>query len=175
MNDGDTDSRDFVHALPAKLEFARGEASKTIEIPINSDFDGEDAETFQVALSNATGDAKLADATSFANVTIARSEPDNRFTVGQAVRKRNGSAQIPVTIPGPGQLTSDDAGSKDLLKTTDAFVDKAGTTMLKVKPERRTKRKLRRGKKVKLTAEITYTPDGGSAKSADAAVTLKRK
>jgi subtilisin-like proprotein convertase family protein len=175
VNDGDTDSRDFVHAVSAKVQFARGEASKTIEIPINADFDAEGPETFQVALSNATGDAKLTEAAAFALVTIAQSAPDNRFTVGTAVRKRNGSAQIPVTIPGPGELTSDDAGSKDLLKTTDAVADKAGTTMLKVKPAKRTKRKLKRGKKVKVTAEITYKPSGGSANSVEAPVKLKLK
>ncbi len=184
--DGETDSRDFGHALPTKLDFARGEASKTIEIPINADVEREGPETFQVALADATGDAVLADATSIAKVTIAGSAPDNgapdngapdnRFTVGRAVRLRNGSAEIAVTIPGPGKLTSDDVdGTKDRLKTTDAFPNAAGTTILKVKPERRTKRKLRRGKKVSLTAEITYTPDGGSANTAEAPVVLKKK
>ena len=175
VNDIGTDSSDFSHAVPTKLEFARGEASKTIDIPINADTETEEAETFKLALANATGDATLFDLTSSATVTIARSAPDNRFTLGQAVRKRNGSAQIPVTIPGPGQLTSDDAGAKDLLKTTDASATKAGTTMLKVKPAKSTKRKLRRGKKVKVTAKITFTPNGGTANSAEAPVKLKRK
>jgi subtilisin-like proprotein convertase family protein len=173
VTDGETDSKDFAHAVPATLQFARGETTKTIAIPITKDFDAEGPETFQVALANATGDAKLANAT--AKVTIARSEPDNRFTLGKAIRKRNGSAQIPVTIPGPGQLTSDDAGAKDLLKAIGASAQKPGTTMLKVKPAKRTKRKLKRGKKVKLTASVTFTPDGGSANSKQAPVTLKRK
>ena len=80
-----------------------------------------------------------------------------------------------MTIPGPGKLTSDDAGAKPLLKATDALAERAGPTILKVKPEKRTKRKLRRGKKVKLTARITFTPSGGSANSADAPVVLKKK
>jgi len=175
VKDGDTDSRDFGHALPTTLSFARGEASKTIDIPINSDLDGEPAEKFFVQLSNATGDAKLTDATSIATVTIAASPPDNRFTVGAAERRRNGSAVIPVTVPGPGQLTSDDAGSKDQLQTVDGFASAAGITTLKIKPAKSTKRKLKRGKKVNLTAAITFTPTGGSANSTEAPVVLKRK
>ena len=58
--DGETDSRDFGHALPTTVEFAAGETLKTITIPINGDQEGEAAETFQLALSNATGDAALA-------------------------------------------------------------------------------------------------------------------
>jgi subtilisin-like proprotein convertase family protein len=175
ITDGDTDNRDFSHALPTKIDFARGEASKTIDIPINADQDGEPAEKFFVQLADATGDAKLADATSIATVTIAKSEPDNNFKVGKAQRKPNGSAVIPVTVPGPGQLTSDDAGAKNQLKTIDGFANSAGTTALKVKPAKSTKRKLKRGKKVKLTAEITFTPTDGKANSAQAPVSLKRK
>ena len=121
INDSDTDPSDYT-APPTKLQFARGETSKTIDIPIRSDLQGEEAETFFVTLANPVNDAGLSDATSFATVTIARSEPDNRFTIGQVERKPNGSAQVPVTIPVAGQLTSDDAaGPKDRLKTTDAF------------------------------------------------------
>ena len=174
VTDVETDNRDFGHALPTTLQFARGEASKTIDIPIVADNEGEPAERFQVALSDATGDAALAQGGSIANVTIARSEPDNRFTLGQAIKKRNGSAEIPVTVPGPGQLTSDDAGAKDQLKTVSTAASAAGTIILKVKPSKSTKRKLRRGKKVKLTAKITFTPTGGSANSAETPVKLKK-
>jgi subtilisin-like proprotein convertase family protein len=174
VNDSDTDPSDYT-APPAKLQFARGEIQKTISIPITADLSGEEPETFFVNLANPANDASLSDATATATVTIARSEPDNRFTLGRVERKRNGSARIAVTIPSGGQLTSDDAGSKDLLKTTDAFPETAGTTMLKLKPEKKAKRKLKRGKKVRLTARITYTPNGGSANFAEAPVTLKRK
>jgi subtilisin-like proprotein convertase family protein len=174
INDSDTDPSDYT-APAAKLQFARGETSKTIDVPIRADLLGEDPETFFVTLSNPVNDAALADATSSTAVTIARSEPDNRFTIGEVERKRNGSAQVSVTIPVGGQLTSDDAGGKDRLKTVDAFPETGGTTVLKLKPEKGTKRKLKRGKKVKLTAEITYTPTGGSANSHETPVTLKRK
>lgn len=173
--DGTTDAADFSHAVPASLQFAHGEASKTIDIPITADFEGEEGEAFSLRLANASGDAALSDLNSSSTVTIAKSEPDNRFTVGKPVKKRNGSATIAVTVPGPGQLTSDDAGNKDLLRRTEASAAQAGTTTLEIRPVGKAKRKLRRGKKVKLTAEIVYTPDDGTANSAEARVKLKKK
>ena len=174
INDSDTDPSDYT-APPSRVAFARGETSKTIDIPIGADFQGEEPENFFVTLSNPVNDALLADATSTATVSIARSAPDNRFTVGASIKKRNGTAGLPVTVPGVGTLTAADAGPKSLLKPTEAFAETAGTTVLKLKPAKKAKRKLKRGKKVKLTAAVTYTPDGGSANSAEAPVTLKRK
>ncbi len=174
INDSDTDASDYT-APPSKLTFARGETSKTLSIPIGADFQGEEPENFFVTLSNPTNDALLADATSTATVTIARSEPDNRFTVGAAIKKRNGSAKLPVTVPGAGTITAIDDGPKSLLKPAEAFAEQPGTTVLKLKPAKKAKRKLKRGKKIKLTAEVIYTPDGGSANGAEAPVTLKKK
>jgi subtilisin-like proprotein convertase family protein len=175
LDRGDTDPSDIAGTIPSQLQFARGESLKTIAIPINADFAGENAEDLVVSLSNPTDDALLSDATASAVVTIAKSEPDNRFTLGAAERQRNGTATLPVTIPGPGTLGADDAGSDDLLKAVQTDAPKAGTTTITLKPARKAKRKLRRGKKVQLTAAITYTPNDGSANSADAPVTLKRK
>lgn len=174
ISDSDTDASDYT-APPSKLTFERGETSKTISVPIGADLRGEEAETFFVTLSNPVNDALLADATSSATVTIARSEPDNRFTVGAAIRKRNGSAELPVTVPGVGTITALDAGPKSLLKPAETFAAQPGTAVLELKPAKRAKRKLRRGKKVELTAAVVYTPDGGSANSAEAPVTLKKK
>ena len=49
INDSDTDPSDYT-APPAKLQFARGETSKTIAVPIGADFQGEEPETFFVTL-----------------------------------------------------------------------------------------------------------------------------
>ena len=159
--------------VPTQLQFARGETSKTIEIPIPADLEGEVAETFIVGLGNALDDAALADATAFATVTIAPSVPDNRFTLGKVKKLPNGFARVPVTIPFPGTITADDAGNKDKLNQTE-IDGEAGTTNLTIKPDRETKRKLRQGNKVKLKAEITYTPYGGSPNEEETKVTLKK-
>jgi hypothetical protein len=80
-----------------------------------------------------------------------------------------------VTVPGVGTITAVDAGPKSLLKPAETFAETAGTTVLKLKPAKKAKRKLKRGKKVNLTASVIYTPDGGSANDAEAPVTLKKK
>jgi subtilisin-like proprotein convertase family protein len=169
-----TDPAD-IGSVPAQLQFARGETSKTIEIPINDDFEGEGAENFAVSLTDPTGDARVANASSFVVVTIAASLPDNRFTVGEVKRLPNGSATVEVTIPNPGTLSSQDAGPKELLKPTETDASSTGKNVITVKPAKRAKRKLKRGKKVSLTAEITYTPYDGVANSAETPVTLKRQ
>ena len=80
-----------------------------------------------------------------------------------------------MTIPNPGTIAAADAGPKGLLKPTELTAEKAGRNVVTLKPARKAKRKLKRGKKVKLTAELTYTPFDGTANSADVAVKLKRK
>jgi hypothetical protein len=174
VNHSGTDPSD-IGAVPAQLGFARGETSKTIEIPIASDPRGEDAEDLVVSLTNPVDDARLGEATSSAVVTIAPSEADNRFTVGEVKRLKNGSARVTVTIPNPGTLTAEDAGPKELLKPTSVDASNVGDNTITLKPAKKAKRKLKRGKKVKLTAELTYTPDRGSANSADVPVKLKKK
>ncbi len=173
-NHSGTTPADLGGALPTQLQFARGETTKTIAIPINSDFEGEGAEDFVVSLSNPVDDALLADATSSAVVTIAASPPDNRFTVGEVTRLPNGRATVSVTIPNPGTLTAADAGPKELLKPTEVNAERAGQTTITLKPAKKAKRKLKRGKKVKLTAELSYTPFDGLANSAQVPVKLKR-
>ncbi len=160
--------------VPTQLQFARGETSKTIEIPIPADPEGEVAETFIVGLGNALDDAALADATAFATVTIAPSEPDNRFTLGKPKKLPNGFARLPVTIPYAGTVTADDAAAKNKLNQTEVDLEGGGTANLTIKPAKNTKRKLRAGKKIKLTAEITYTPYGGSPNEEETKVTLKK-
>ena len=163
-----------IGAVPTQLQFARGETSKTIEIPIPADLEGETAETFVVGLANALDDAALADATAFATVTIAPSAPDNRFTLGKPKKLPNGFARLPVTIPYAGTVTADDATAKDKLNQTEVDLETGGTASLTIKPAKNTKRKLRAGKKIKLTAEITYTPYGGTPNEEETKVTLKK-
>ena len=74
-----------------------------------------------------------------------------------------------VTIPNPGTIAAADAGPKELLKPTELNAEKAGKNVVTLKPSKPAKRKLKRGKKVKLTAELTYTPYDGTANSAEVA------
>jgi hypothetical protein len=61
-------------ATSGTLTFGPGEASKSFTVPITSDSANEDAETFQVMLSNANGGASLGSPAG-ATVTIADDDP----------------------------------------------------------------------------------------------------
>lgn len=165
--------------VPVQLQFARGETAKTIDIPITRELVGEDAESFTVALTRPVDDALLSDTTSQARVTIARSDArsdsDNRFAIGRPKRLANGSAQLPVTVPNPGTITTRDAGPNELLKVTTVEVARAGTIEVAIRPASKAKRKLRRGKKVRLAAEVVYAPYDGSANSTVVPVALRKR
>jgi hypothetical protein len=60
-------------AVSGTLAFAPGEATKTFTVPVTSDFGVEADETFQVALSNATGGANVGSPAG-ATVTIANDD-----------------------------------------------------------------------------------------------------
>ena len=179
--DGQTDSRDFGHALPTKLDFAPGEASKTIEIPINADLEAEDAETFQVALADATGDAALANATSIAEVTIARSVPDTTSPElkmgGKKTQKLGGFVTVKVSCPAEaceigaagslvvGAGKGNRIGLKRFkLKPTSAQIPAGTTKTLKLRIPRKARKAaakaLKRGGKV--SAKVTVTATDGA-------------
>ena len=121
-----TTPADLGAAFPTQLQFARGETSKTIAIPINSDFEGRGPRTSSSRSPTRSTMRCLPTRPRLAVVTIAASPPDNRFTVGEVTRLPNGRAQVTVTIPNPGTLTAADAGPKELLKPTEVDAEKAG-------------------------------------------------
>ena len=115
--DGETDSRDFGHAVPTKLISPSARPRRRLRSRSTRTSRARTPRPSRSRWRTPPVMRRSRTLTSIAKVTIAGSAVggsaiDNRFTVGQAVRKRNGSAVIPVTIPGPGKLTSDDAGSK---------------------------------------------------------------
>lgn len=159
-----------VGAMPATLEFARGDASKTVQIPIADDTRAEPAaETIEVALSSPQNDALLAGASS-ATVSIPASDR-NDFTVGKAKRRRGGSVELSVKVPGPGELRA--AGKK--VEPARASAKASGEVVLLVDPSKKAKKKLKKGRKVKAKIEITFTPTGGEAATRTADVVLKPK
>jgi hypothetical protein len=101
-----TPGADFT--APATLRFARGEASKTIDVPIAADAVGEALESFKVTLSAPEDDVRVAGIAA-AEVTIG---PDNEFSFGKTkLNKKKGTAKLTVNLPGPGQLA---VGSKKI-------------------------------------------------------------
>jgi hypothetical protein len=71
INGTATSPSDFT-AISGTLNFAIGETTKTISVPIIDDIDAENAESFSLSLSNPTGDFYLAESNH--TVNIARSD-----------------------------------------------------------------------------------------------------
>jgi hypothetical protein len=91
-------------------------------------------------------------------------KPANAFTLGKPkLNKKKGTAKLPVTVPGPGNLT---LAGKGVVKQRPALVSRAvsaaGTVKLLVKSKGKKKRTLDRTGSVKVKVKVTYTPTGGS-------------
>lgn len=146
-------------APPATLEFARGEASKTIEVPIANDNVGEGTERFNVVLSSPRDDARLKGTTS-TEVVIG---PDNEIKFGKLKRNaKKGTAKLFVNVPGPGTLVM--VGKQ--VKRVTMQVSQAGNVALPLKAKGNGLRKLAKAGDVKLTPKVTFTPIDGSALTA---------
>ena len=102
---------------------------------------------------------------------VLAASPSSQFTVGTAVRnKKNGTAKLSVTVPGPGALVADAAS-----KGTQAVASKkksstvrrvqktaggAGTLTLKIRANGKALKALRKKGKTKVKVGITFTPQG---------------
>ena len=99
--------------------------------------------------------------------------PRNEFSFGKAKRnKRRGTAKLTVNVPGPGAL---ELAQAKKVKGDQARAEAAGEATLLVKPRGKAKKKLNRRGKAKLSAEVTYTPDGGDPNTQTASVKVVRK
>lgn len=97
--------------------------------------------------------------------------PSNAFAVGRLSRNREkGTGVLALTVPAPGTviLTSPKLRSQTIAAA-------AGEVAVPVKAARDAKRKLRRKGKLKASAEITFTPTGGTPGTQTARVKLLRE
>jgi subtilisin-like proprotein convertase family protein len=137
------------------LEFARGESSKTIEVPIADDNVGEATERLNVVLSSPRDDARLVGTTS-TEVVIG---PDNGFKFGKLKRNaKKGTAKLFVIVPGPGQLVLSGEQVKKVKKT----VINAGKVGLPIKPKGNAVGVLKENGSAKLRAKVAFTPTDGA-------------
>jgi hypothetical protein len=93
------------------------------------------------------------------------SPPSNDFSLGKVKKNKNkGTALLTVDVPGPGKLELSGAGVKPQRSLGGARiskeVDKAGPVTLKIKAKGKKKAKLADRGKVKVKANITFTPTG---------------
>jgi hypothetical protein len=119
------------------------------------------------------------------------SEGNQGFNFGRVKALRDGTARLPVNVPGPGLLGLVDdraatgatvavvtraAAKKARVKPVKKTVTKAGTITLKIKPSKAGKRVLRRKHRLKVKVRISFTPAGGkTSANQTASVTLKLK
>jgi hypothetical protein len=98
-------------------------------------------------------------------------KPSNSFALSRPkLNKRNGSAIMTATIPGPGTVLLTGHQIKRLTKS----VSRAGTVKLAIKPQPSTQRRLGRTGKATITVKVTYTPSGGDANTQAKTLTLRR-
>jgi hypothetical protein len=86
--------------------------------------------------------------------------PSNDLTVGKAKKNEHkGTAKLTVEVPGPGEL---DLAKTKKVKADEESAAAAGTAKLLVKAKGTAKKKLKHKGKAKVTARVTFTPDGGT-------------
>jgi hypothetical protein len=102
----------------------------------------------------------------------AKVRPSNRFTFEKVKRsKERGTATLALDLPGPGGLTLSGKGIKRA--TEDA--GEAGRARLSVKPKGKARRRLARRGKAKVTAEVTFKPEGGAPATHSERIKLVRR
>jgi hypothetical protein len=106
---------------------------------------------------------------------LAPSPPSNQFSLGRTKLNRNrGTALLPVSIPGPGELA---LAGKGLIAASGVHVNavRAQTAVqLLIATRGAQRRQLRRTGKVTIRPTITYTPDGGTAGGRSTKLKLKK-
>jgi hypothetical protein len=126
--------------------------------------------TCAVTAANAAGSTTQTSAAHA--VSEAVTPRDNNFKLGKAkLNKKRGTAKLPITVPGAGKLQLSGKGVKKANKTA----DKKGTYKLKVRPSKKTAKKLKKAGKAKVKVKVSYTPTGGQSKTKSKKIKLVRK
>jgi hypothetical protein len=113
------------------------------------------------------------------------SPPSNLVVVGKAVlNKKNGTAKLPVTVPGAGVLSVTDANfapiasvsakKKRMLKSATVTATAAGVLNVPLKPTGQGRKVLKKKGKLKIRVALTFTPTGGTTATQTVKVTLKK-
>jgi hypothetical protein len=122
------------------------------------------------------------------SVAIQSTPPSNAVVLGKLkLNKKNGSAKLPVTVPGAGLLTLVDAKfatassasisakKKRLVKSATLTATAAGTLNVPLRPTKAALKKLKEKGKLKVRVSLTFTPTGGTPATQTVKATLKLK
>lgn len=103
----------------------------------------------------------------------SKSPGSTSFRFGKARANRsNGTATLPVRVPGPGLLT---AKSRKLIKPATVKAAGAGTVRIHLKPTPSALRTLRHKHKLRVELAVTYAPAAGSPETTTLPVVLELK
>jgi hypothetical protein len=159
------------------VSFAAGDTAETVTVQVNGDTRKEPNETISVNLSNATGNATIADA--HAVGTIAnddRRRGGHAFSLGKAQpNPRTGTARLPVTVPAPGRLAISGPGVKAAAAMMARSVQAPGTMRLLIRASGKKRRTLNRTGTLTLRPRVTYTPIGGTPRTRSKIVRLQKR
>jgi hypothetical protein len=131
---------------------------------VSADVTQFDGQTVRLRIVNAVHDNEFnsgIDSVSLASTLI------NTFTLGK-LTKKNGSATVALTVPGPGTLKLISVGKKGKpmpIKALTKHPAAPGKVKLSLKPTSWGKKKLEETGKLPFRVQLTYTPTGGTPTS----------
>ena len=116
-------------------------------------------------------DQVAGDAGGLGSWSLSITAPFNTTTLGKpSLNKKKGTAKLPVTVGDAGKITLMGKGVKSASKSTAG----PGTVTLTVKPKGKTRSKLLSTGKATVKVNVTFTPNGGAAKSVSKKIKLKK-
>jgi hypothetical protein len=174
---GTASAPDDYAANSGTLTFAAGETAKTVTVQVNGDTHREPNETFSLNLSNASGNATIADSTGVGTiVNDDRRRPRHQFSLGRALLNlRTGTARLAVTVPGPGRLAISGRGVRAAGARMARSVRAAGTLRPLIAASGKRQRTLDRNGTVTITPKVTYTPTRGTPRTRSKTIRLHKR
>jgi hypothetical protein len=108
-----------------------------------------------------------------ATSTIDVAPASNVFEIGDAKRNRKkGTAELMVEVPGPGELILEQSSK---VRGASESAPAAGEVGLLVKPRGKSRKKLKKKGKAKVSADVTFAPVGGEPNTQSARLKLVKK
>jgi hypothetical protein len=158
------------------LTFAPGVTTQPVTVQVNGDTAVEPNESFNLNLSNATGNAAITGAQGVGTIqNDDQAAAPREFTLGRArLNPKTGTARLAVTVPGPGELAISGTGAKAAGPLVARSVSAAGTLQLLVKASGPKQRTLNRTGRVSVKPTVTYTPIGGTPSTRSTNIRLKK-
>lgn len=162
LGTGDVANRDRASIDPVPLGC---EAVNTLPEPPPPDGDGD-------GVPDESDSCPTVAAATASGCPAGAKPPGNDIAIRKpSLNTQRGTGKLPVDVPGAGVLELTGKG----LKPVEKPVAGAGTVNVPLRPTGRTADKLHEDGKVKVTAEVTFTPTGGAANTESKKVTLKDK